>query len=64
MEYEKTNIKEEQIKLIEYYLKDDSKKLKNIANKILNQLNEKIYDLDYEDFYSLAGEILWIAVSS
>ena len=42
-------------KMINFYYNDNAKRLHEMVDKILFKL--KFYDVDHEDFYSLANEI-------
>lgn len=42
-----------------YYCEKDSKKLKDISNYIILRNFPWLPQKDYDDFYSIAGEVLW-----
>lgn len=46
-------------KYIDYYCKDNCKELKRITDKILNRNFGWVPQMNYDDFYSIAGEVLW-----
>ncbi len=46
-------------KYVDFYCKDDNKELKKIVNKILCNNFGWIPQKDYDDFYSLAGQVVW-----
>lgn len=46
-------------KYIDYYCKDNCKELKRITDSILNRKFGWMPQMNYDDFYSIAGEVLW-----
>lgn len=44
---------------IEYYFKNDGKELKKLSDYIINKYFGWLPQKDYDDFYSIAGEVLW-----
>lgn len=46
-------------KYIDFYCKNDNKELKKIVNKILCNNFGWIPQKDYDDFYSIAGQVVW-----
>lgn len=46
-------------KYIDYYCKDNCKELKRITDSILNRKFGWMPQMHYDDFYSIAGEVLW-----
>ena len=44
---------------IEYYCKNNNKELKRVSNNIITKYFAWIPQKDYDDFYSIAGEVLW-----
>lgn len=48
-------------KIVAQYYQDNAKKLHSIVNGILKQFSG-INQMDYDDYYSLANEVFWIAV--
>lgn len=50
------NLNEEQMKMLEPYMRNNMQHLKEMTRSILSKTGEEIYDLDYDDFYSIANE--------
>lgn len=44
---------------IEYYFKNDSRELKKLSDYIIIKYFGWLPQKDYDDFYSIAGEVLW-----
>lgn len=55
-------LNKEQMELLEPYLRNNMKKLKNITRMLLLGMNEKLYECDYDDFYSIANMTIWQAI--
>lgn len=53
------NLSEEQMKMLEPYMRNNMQHLKKMTRSILSKTGEEIYDLDYDDFYSIANETAW-----
>lgn len=53
------NLSEEQMKMLEPYMRNNMQHLKKMTSSILSKTGEEIYDLDYDDFYSIANETAW-----
>lgn len=51
----------EKIKLLDPYMKNNMYLLKALTHRILSKMNEKLYGLDYDDFYSIANMTSWQA---
>lgn len=44
---------------VDYYCKDNCKKLISLVNKIISNKFPWVLQKDYDDFYSIAGQVLW-----
>lgn len=47
------------MELLEHYSKDNCKRLKNISDIIIMKYFGWLPQKEYDDFYSIAGEVLW-----